>query len=318
MVIDEKELIEDLYPIMMEQVKKDFNDGLFDDHLLTLSNMSSGLSEKNVLSETKLLEIWVNYRINYQIQKFYAKQPEMFGGFKRINGEEHIRKVLELGGVFVSFQYGNHRFNPLALGKKISSSEQYLNRIVDTDSYKIEKQDMEWSRLYQECKVDEIISNHLNNDPKLSQIMSKRESLYFYLDGEAGFDEDDAPVNVNFLGGKIKAPSSIFRLAVKFHKPVCFLMAEQDETGQPVLTAYEPVWLHDKNVENTVQVFYSIFEDILLKQPELWKKWDQPRKSLPKVKTKDTSSGHKVDVLNRFGTHGLNIQSGEIYQIVNG
>jgi lauroyl/myristoyl acyltransferase len=317
MVIDEKELIQDLYPIMTEQVKKDFCDGLFDDHLLTLSNMSSGLARKTSLTESELLEVWVKYRIYRQVQKFYAKQPEMFSGFRKVNGKENIKKVLDLGGLFVSFQYGSHRFIPLEIRANAEEGDQSLYRVIDRATHNEERQDKDWNEIYMDNNVDECIPSTISTDKRLSSLMAGNDSLYFYLDGDAGYEEGSDPVLVNFLGNRIKTPGSILRLAVKLHKPVCFLLAEQDEQGRAVLTAYEPLWLHDKNLEDTMQMFYTIFEEELMNQPELWKKWDQPRKNWAKIKHKQKKSDPEIDVLNRWGTYGLNIQSGEIYQIAS-
>ncbi|MBU9713610.1 hypothetical protein [Evansella tamaricis] len=313
MVIDEKMLQDDLYGIMLKQVKNDFSDGLFDDHLLTLWNMSSHLS---FLKEKDLINVWVNYRVQQQIQKLYRTQPNLFAGFKRIIGQERIEKTLALGGFFVTFQYGHDRFIPITIANKLKGEKKFLNRIMDSATFHLERKYPKWDDIHQLNLVDELISDRLGSDLKIPQLITKKESLFFYLDGRVGYDDAFKPVHVEFLSSMTKIPTSIFRLAVKFHKPICLVLATTNDKGEAQLIAHDLMWMHDNTMEDDAQLLYHQFETLLLEKPEHWKNWDKPNddevKSLRKKKMDS-----QIDVYNRWGTRGFSFQSREMYDIAS-
>ncbi|MBU9720094.1 MULTISPECIES: hypothetical protein [Bacillaceae] len=312
MVINEKMLHDDLYEIMLKQVKEDLQEGLFDDHLLTLWNMSSKLRH---LNEEQLMDLWVKYRVNYEIQKLYSNQPEMFGGFKKINGEENVDKVLSMGGLFLTFHYGHDRFIPITLADKLNGTDKYLHRILDEDELSNDKKYSKWKGIYHQHNIEDIVVDDISTDSKVNNRISKKDSLIFYLDGKLGFDDPYKSIDVKFLSTSVSIPTSIFRVAVKFHKPVCLLISETDANGDAILTAYEPLWIHDDNIEENAKIIYQLFENKFLQRPESWRKWDQLTSEIKCQQLKKID--RKPDVVNRWGTRGFNFRSGKIYEIAH-
>ncbi|WP_096187787.1 lysophospholipid acyltransferase family protein [Evansella halocellulosilytica] len=313
MVIDERKLHDDLYGIMQNQVQQDFHHGLFDDHLLTLSHMSTTLAQRQKLDESSLIDIWIRYRIHHQIQKVYMKQPAVFEGYKKISGSETIDELSEIGAIFVSFHFGHDHYAPLEIGKKLRESGKYLYIVTDPEEQKPEQ----WVQYQQYEHVDDVVSDGVYHDPKVETLLSENENLFFYLDDHVGFDEKVSPFKVNFMKKRQKAPSSIFRLAVKFQKAVCFVHSTKNENDEPVLHIYGPLWVQDDQIQSTSQIIYDLFEEELLKKPYLWKKWHRHKTLDEYTDQMITRADPSIDVLNRWGTHGLNIQSGLIYQIAS-
>ncbi|UCZ53979.1 hypothetical protein LGQ02_04125 [Bacillus shivajii] len=313
MVIDEKILHDDLYEIMKSQVQQDFHHGLFDDHLLTLSYMSTTLSQRQKLDYETLVDIWIRYRIHNQIQKVYMKDPEVFEGFKEVKDSANLNQLLDLGAIFVSFHYGHDRYAPLEVGKKLREKDRYLYLITDPE----ETVEEQWVTYQQKFHVDDLASDGVFHDPKVESLISKNENVFFYLDDKVGFDEEVSPFKVKFMSKSQKAPSSIFRLAVKFQKPICFIHSTLNEAGEPILHIYGPLWVQDNEIKGSVQFIYELFEEELWEKPYLWKKWHRYKPLEEYADEMINRADPNIDVLNRWGTHGLNIQSGLIYQIAS-
>ncbi|SDY05539.1 hypothetical protein SAMN05421736_101250 [Evansella caseinilytica] len=316
MIIDEKLLHDDLYAVILDQVRLDFHHGLFNEQLITLSNLASSLESEH-LSEAELLDLWVEYLVYCQIQKLYVKQPELFHGFKQIIGERHIAEIAAEGGIFLSFQYGHFMAVPPALEEILQNTNHLLTQMTaESAILKLKESSSQMGHYhllegFGNGKVEESSSWQSNWSN------SNNESFYYFLD-ESSSLEQSADMQVDFFSGKIKAQADIFRLAVNCQKPVSLVLSCIDKAGEPIIRIFEPVHVNAANVEEVAQRIYRLFEEEVIRKPQYWKNWSQ-HSQLFKVKSnKIANPVPSIDILNRWGTYGLNIQSGEIYQIGGG
>ena len=110
---------------------------------------------------------------------------------------------------------------------------------------------------------------------KLLNALKHKQSLYILLDIDTNFDS----VLCNFFGKKIRCPSSVAKLALKYKKPIVACLNHRLDNGNHVFqykTVATPPYSKEYTVQNISQKCTKVLEKHIKKYPQQWA-WIEPR-----------------------------------------
>jgi len=223
-------------------------------------------------------EHWCKYRAHRKIQQEVIDRPEVFPGFAEVKGQEHMRRILDEGGAFLSWHFGLMRYNlePI-LAELYRRQELGMNRpFVQVGSQAAVERESgldEWVAMRQRCGIELLSSQDRMTGLKLFNHLKLGGAFTLFLDGQTGFNDDNRMIHTPFLSSTIKVRSGIFRILHRSKKPVCIVTTRYNEEYQPTITFHEPIQVFDPQAA-CVEV-HRYFQSELIEHPEWWFAWYQ-------------------------------------------
>ncbi|MEY2364030.1 insulinase family protein [Lysinibacillus capsici] len=253
-----------------------YEHGLSIDQFLSLTNMVMELLPLELNEPCE--KIWAKYLShNRLINRERVKPNFEIDSFDEIFGEEYMMETLSEGGAFLTWHFGDYRHNTDQIIKALRFKLQDKNRkffvVVDQESYESEGKLEAWEKVREEAGVRLLVAESKLIAIKLFYLLKENNSFLLFLDGQAGFNEDNADIRTKFLSSEIKVRSGIFRILEKAKKKICILITTMSEDGKKQIIFYKPFLVEPNKIDEAVNKAFSIFTAELIKKPELWRLW---------------------------------------------
>lgn len=250
--------------------------GLTIDQFLPLTNMVMELSPLKLNEPYE--KIWAKHLAHNRLINRERVNPNFNNdSFDEIIGEEYMMETLQEGGAFLSWHFGDYRHNTdeiiKALRFKLQDKSRKFYVVVDQESFESEGKLESWEEIRKKAGVNLLIAESKLIAIKLYYILKENNSFLLFLDGQAGFNEDNAEIRTNFLSSEIKVRSGIFRILERAKKKICIILTTISEEGKKQIIFYKPFLVEPTKIDEAVNKAFSIFTEELKKKPELWRLW---------------------------------------------
>ncbi|MGE7934848.1 M16 family metallopeptidase [Viridibacillus arvi] len=250
--------------------------GLTTDQFFPLMNMVMELSPLKINESYE--KIWMKYLAHNRMINRERVNPNFeIDNYDEIIGEEYMMETLNEGGAFLSWHFGDYRHNVDEIIKALRFKFQNKNRkfyvVVDQESFESEGKLDLWEKIREEAGVKLLVAESNLIAIKLFYILKENDSFLLFLDGQAGFNEDNTDIRTNFLSSEIKVRSGIFRILERAKKKICILLTTLSEDGKKQIIFHKPFAVEPNKIDEAVNKAFSIFTSELKKKPELWRLW---------------------------------------------
>lgn len=244
---------------------------------LSLMNITMELKPT---TQTKSLEkIWLDHMVYNNHINDIRLDPILDNHWDEIIGKEYISEILNEGGAFLTWHYGDyrHNLNPIIkeLRNNISNHEKKFSVVVDRDSFNSENLLNGWNDTRRHAGVNLLVSESNLIGVKLHYLLKKKNSFLLFLDGNSGFNEDAYDLETSLVTSKIRVRSGIFRILEQTHKKICVIITSQTPEGKKRIHFHEPFYVENNKIQEACNKTFQIFNKALLDQPELWRLWDR-------------------------------------------
>lgn len=225
---------------------------------------------RTLRSVEEIQKIWFYNRVYIKLMDYYRNEPGMFYNNLNIKGMDKIINLINGGGVFATFHYGNYRDLLYTVTMKVT--EKYpdvpIAIIVDQDSY--DKRPKYCNETRQ--KFEYIIADSPDVAFKLAHHLKKGGWVYIFLDGNTGTGKDKHGLNIEFITSNITIRSGFFRLLSILEKPVVPIIAA-GPLNSNIYSIYKPIYISKNELEKSAQEIYETFKEKILDKPEYWRFW---------------------------------------------
>jgi KDO2-lipid IV(A) lauroyltransferase len=196
---------------------------------------------------------------------YYSQRPQLVLKNVTIEGEEHLRRVLEQkrGVIYATAHIGNWEI----MGSRLALGGYGVNSITKTQTNSM---------------FDDYINHFrslagIKSIPKLSflrpiiRAFGQNEIVSFFMDQNAG----DAGVSLRFFGRTTTVPRGTAEFALKTNTPVVFAYIVRGAKGRHRIVISEELTLHRSDdyeadlVANTTK-FAELIQAAIQKHPEQW------------------------------------------------
>lgn len=264
-------LLNKLRDIELEKIEKEKIEGVPYTEFLALMNISYEFHEK--WKEDEIINAWIDYRVNLQLGNIYHENPYAFSGWDKIIGIEHMEEILQNGGAFLTWHYGDYRhiFVPIKNQLKLLNKKMYL--IVDEESYIHNKKLKKWEFLREESNVYMLNSQDVSSGLYLYKELCRGNCFNLFLDGQTGYGKDNYYLTTKLLRSTVQVRSGVFRIMALANKPISLVIATRDSSENNILIFHKPIYIKREDIDSINQQFHNIFEQYLIKRAGLWRLW---------------------------------------------